>query len=287
MSSPMPVSVNFHLWRPCNMSCNGCFARFQDLDAAVLPGGHMSKQAAIDLAVLLGRQFDKVTFVGGEPTLCPWLPLLIERAHLAGATTMMVSNGTRLTSAYLDGLARSLDWVALSIDSAVPATHVSLGRAVHGEAISPERYLAIADDIRRLGMRLKINTVVSALNAVEDMRELILALRPERWKVFQVLPVDGQNDGDVEPLLINSGTFQRFLDRHGGLNALGIPVVGEDNEDMTGSYAMVDPAGRFFDNSTGRHTYSRPILKVGIEAAWSEITFNAERFAARGAVYSW
>ena len=32
---------------------------------------------------------------------------------------------------------------------------------------------------------------------------------------------------------------------------------------MTGSYVMVDPAGRFFDNTSGYHTYGRPILEGG------------------------
>ena len=39
----------------------------------------------------------------------------------------------------------------------------------------------------------------------------------------------------------------------------------ESNELMRGSYVMVDPAGRFFDNVEGGHTYSRPILEVGVE----------------------
>ena len=32
-------SVNFHLWKPCNMSCKFCFATFQDFDRDILPKG--------------------------------------------------------------------------------------------------------------------------------------------------------------------------------------------------------------------------------------------------------
>ena len=39
------------------------------------------------------------------------------------------------------------------------------------------------------------------------MADLLLALRPERWKVLQVLPMGGQNDGKVESLLIDELTF--------------------------------------------------------------------------------
>ncbi len=29
-------SVNYHLWRPCNMRCEFCFATFQDIPSAIL-----------------------------------------------------------------------------------------------------------------------------------------------------------------------------------------------------------------------------------------------------------
>lgn len=61
----------------------------------------------------------------------------------------------------------------------------------------------------------------------------------------------------------------------------------EDNEDMTGSYAMVDPAGRFFDNTAGHYRYSRSILSVGIADAWQDIRFDAQRFEERGGIYDW
>ena len=44
---------------------------------------------------------------------------------------------------------------------------------------------------------------------------------------------------------------------------MGVAVIPESNDLMTGSYVMVDPAGRFFDNTAGAHVYSRPINQVG------------------------
>ena len=52
---------------------------------------------------------------------------------------------------------------------------------------------------------MKLNTVVSKPNLNDDMTELVLELRPERWKIFEVLPVEGQNDGDVDDLLLDEG----------------------------------------------------------------------------------
>ena len=48
---------------------------------------------------------------------------------------------------------------------------------------------------------------------------------------------------------------------------------------------MVSPDGRFFDDTKGRHNYSDPILQVGVEAAWRQITFHLDRHLGRGGHY--
>lgn len=286
LNAMLPPSVNFHLWEPCNMRCRFCFATFQDVRATVLPRGHLPRAQALEVTRLLAQRFDKLTFVGGEPTLCPWLTELMQETKAAGRTTMLVTNGSMLTPERVHALRGSLDWLTLSIDSARESTHVSSGRAVRGKALPVEHYIALADAARASGVRLKVNTVVTALNADEDMRSLLIRLKPERWKIFQVLPIAGQNDG-VEPLLISQQLFETFVERHAGLESFGVQQVPEDNSAMTGSYAMVDPAGRFFDNVTGRFRYSAPILEVGIDSAWSQLPFDFDRFNARGGVYDW
>jgi radical S-adenosyl methionine domain-containing protein 2 len=268
------------------MRCRFCFATFQDVRAEVLPQGHLPREEALRLVEVLSAHFEKITFAGGEPLLCKWLPELVQAAKARGVTTMLVTNGSRLSPELVSRFRGNLDWATLSIDSASPETNVALGRAVQGRrALTPEEYLALGVRIRGAGMRLKVNTVVTSLNASEDMTALFRGLRPERWKVLRVLPVEGQNSGKVEPLLCSDEAFQSFVERHRGLEAEGIALVPEDNADMRGSYAMVDPAGRFFDNAEGGHRYSAPILSRGLEAAWSQVHFSMERFEKRGGRY--
>lgn len=281
----LPPSVNFHLWEPCNMRCRFCFATFQDVRRQVLPKGHLPREEALRLVKLLATRFRKLTFAGGEPLLCQWLPELVRVAKEQGATTMLVTNGSRLTSRQLALFQGALDWVTLSIDSPFPETHVAMGRAVQGKALAPSDYLTLASHIRNAGIRFKVNTVVTALNAHEDHTTYLRSLRPERWKLLRVLPVEGQNSGKVEPLLCSNEAFHGFVERHRDLASEGIVLVPEDNEDMRGSYAMVDPAGRFFDNAGGGHHYSAPILLEGIEDAWSQVQFSMPRFERRGGSY--
>lgn len=282
----LPPSVNYHLWASCNMRCRFCFAPFQDVVSDVLPAGHLTRDEALRLTRMLAQRFAKVTFAGGEPTLCPWIADLARAAHDEGAVVNVVTNGSRLPR-IIDTLRGVVDWITLSIDSAWPATLVQLGRAVNGRALPPEEYVARGELIRDAGMRLKVNTVVNSLNAAEDMTTLIRALRPERWKVLRVLPVEGQNSGRVEPLLCTDESYAAFVARHLHLTLEGVSVVPEDNEDMRGSYAMVDPAGRFFDNASGGHRYTGSILEHGIDAVWAQASFSMQRFLDRGGEYDW
>ena len=71
---------------------------------------------------------EKLTFVGGEPTLCPWLIELIAAAKTAGLTTCLVTNGSRLTEEFLDTCVGILDWIGLSIDASNDELHYRIGR---------------------------------------------------------------------------------------------------------------------------------------------------------------
>jgi len=281
-------AVNFHLWQACNMRCQFCFAPFQDVKEACLPKGHLPEAQAIEVVKRLCEfGLGKITFAGGEPMLCPWLPKLLSEAKKHGVTTMIVTNGTKLSEEWLAENGTLVDWIALSVDSTEASTNQRSGRNVRDLHVPDFGwYLQKAESIKASGIRYKVNTVVNRLNADEDLSPFIALTLPERWKIFQVLPVRGQNDGKVDELLIPPSVFDRFVARH--REALpGISIVEESNDQMTGSYLMVDPAGRFYDNAKGEHTYSEEILKVGIESALESIRFDYSKFIDRGGQYEW
>lgn len=95
-----------------------------------------------------------------------------------------------------------------------------------------------------------------------------------------MLAVRGENARSAAALRAPAGAFGRFVERH--RVRLGSLLTAEDNVLMTGSYAMVDPAGRFFSNATGAYTFSRPIREVGVDAAFMDIRFSRARFLERG-----
>ena len=283
-------SVNFHLWEPCNMRCGFCFATFQDVKRDMkLPKGHLPEEDCISVVDRIAEfGFEKINFAGGEPTLCPWLPDLIVRAKEHRMVTSIVTNGSRITDQWLRNLNGSLDWIGLSIDTVDPEKLVRLGRAIAGKVpITEAEYLDIIGEIKRHKIRLKINTVVTSVTWKENFTQFIRLAKPERWKLLQALPVKGQNDAHIADFEITADQFEAYVQRNRIVENNGITVVPENNEAMTESYVMIDPAGRFFDNVQGSYRYSEPILKIGVEKALKQVSIDPERFRQRGGEYDW
>ena len=275
---PVP-SANYHLLLACNMACSHCFAN--RLSAKRLP----VEGAAGVVRLIADAGCEKINFAGGEPMLHPGLDLLIRTAKECGMTTSIVTNGAKITDPWLDEISGYLDWVALSIDSPCQETHTISGRVDRNDPISPERYLEMCRSIRERGIRLKINTVVTIHNHMETMANFVSDAWPERWKIMRALLVSGQNDRKPGPFEVTSAQFDAYVKRN--IPAGGIAVVSEDNDMMTGSYLMIDPMGRFYDNVDGHYRYGRPIPQVGVEMALQDIRVDRKTFERRGGLYDW
>ena len=282
-----PESVNWYLTPICNYRCGFCFFTVKGYEELKPLSTGMFMQP--DLArTLLARLRDsgtkKVTFVGGEPTLVPALPTLVRWTYELGMTPMIVSNGTGLTDALLDKLVLYLTdpirpgAIKLSLDSGREDVEQNLGRG-RGDHLARLKKRARAIHARRIP--LMVNIVVTSKTWREDMHNILRELQPiARLKILQVLPIDGQNDHAWESLKVTAEQFRSFCERHSNLG-----VVVEDNDTMTESYAMVDPLGRFFQNTGRKYHYSRPILDVGVIPALSDVGWDREKFVGRGGRY--
>ena len=174
------------------MRCGFCFATFEDIGTDILPRGHLGREKSIAVVEALAHAgFQKINFAGGEPTLCPWLPELINLATDLELTTSVVTNGSRITREWLDGIDGSLDWSALSVDSVDSDTLLRTGRTTRSGPMGEADYLQVIGLLRQYGVRIKVNTVVTQNNLEEDLTTFIIEARPERWKLLQVLPVSG------------------------------------------------------------------------------------------------
>ena len=285
----LPPTVNLHLVAVCNMRCRYCYARFLDeRDDQPLPVEHVART----MRELASHGVRRVTFAGGEPTLHPRLADLLATAGELGLVTAIVSNGARIDEQWIDRHGPHLRWLTLSIDSVDPQIARRLGRhAISNGYSHPDHVLEVAALVhawnekrpRSRRIRLKLNITITAANAHEDPSEFIRRMRPTKVKALQMLTVLGEND-DAGDLHCLPEAFAAYVGRIGVIP--GVEVVVEDNEAMDGSYAMVDPNGRFYQRVDGRYRRSAPIHEVGAMAAWEMVGgYDSQRFLDRGGDY--
>ncbi|MCB9232627.1 MAG: radical SAM protein [Bacteroidia bacterium] len=278
----VPPTVNFHLTKYCNMRCSFCYATFSDLGIVK----HNFEKSQQIIRALAEAGFEKITFAGGEPTLVRELPELAKLAKSLGMITTIVTNGAKLGDPdYYDQITPHFDWVAISIDSINPETNLKSGRAVNGKnVLSREFYQEILQKLRRNGIKTKINTVVSAYNFGEDLTEFINACQPKRWKILQATPIEGQNSQNSGKFEVEKAQFNSFLRRNSSIDP-ETTVVAEEIDLIKGSYVMVSPEGKFYDNSLNGYIYSQSLLEIGVKNALGQVNFDYDKFLQRGGKY--
>lgn len=294
---PTPISeaedlvVNWHVTEACNFKCRYCFASWEQNGAKpelwrnqaqtrgllkALYGFFNNANLSNSLGGGLCWRSLRLSLAGGEPTLLGGsLTDIAAQAKALGFRVSLITNGSRPD--VIASTCRYLDMIGLSIDSADQATNAAIGRNCRaGTQIFAGNPMAIIAQARavRPDIVVKVNTVVSSANAGEDLSGLIAGLHPDRWKVMRMLPVQ------TDVLAVDAETFRAFVNRHRAFHRL---MTVEDHSDMDRSYVMVDPQGRFFQNGAARrgYLYSRPIPEVGVEAAFGDVEFRPDGFAAR------
>ena len=268
-------SVNWHITRRCNYKCKFCFS--QNLDEEVT-----SLERAEEILQYLRRMgMEKINFVGGEPTLHPLFLDIVKLAKGMGFVVSIVSNGYYLNREVIFELSPFVDWIGLSIDSADEAVEVALGRGNGGHV---KKVLELAEIVHQAGIKLKINTTVTRLNWREDMRPLIRRLKPDRWKVFQVLHISGQNDLHFDELSITDNQFNYFKSLNQEPIEECTPVF-EGNHEMIASYFMLSPSGMAMSNIDGANRTFFPLVDINHDNI-SQILV-VQQYLGRDAIYPW
>ena len=288
-----PKAVNWHCEAFCNYRCKFCYAGFEQQRKQP----KISLDAGLKIIQDLATQgVEKINFVGGEPMLHPHLNDWIIESKRVGMTTSIVSNGTNMTKQWLESMRPHLDWLGLSVDASNDEIHAIMGRAnarefKEGVSGHLQRALKIARIANGLGYGIKLNTVVTSANYSDDMTEIVKQINPTRWKIFQVLKIEDENDGRVEALLISESRFDQYIERHlQSLASTSIQVVPENNDAMLGTYAMIDALGRVYTNKNGYYLYSEDTIQdFGFAHCWNQVSpgFSHEAFGARGGEWDW
>jgi len=294
-NSVSELVINWHLTEACNFGCKYCYSAWakeqgsrdvvkdkaasrdliREIYAFFRPGN-----AANPLFNKMQWKSVRLNFAGGEPLLYgKQIPDLIRFASEIGFNTSLITNGSHLSSDLLGEIAPHMSWLGLSLDSSNDQANRMIGRVdPRGELLDlAELSKNIVSEMRKhQALKLKINTVVNGLNVDEDFTGLISGLSPDKWKILRMLPVVNKN------LTVSDAAFRAFVERHHAFRDI---YRVEDNDEMLESYIMIDPLGRFYQNGddtlSNGYQYSPSILGAGAPAAFANMRFSAERYAAR------
>lgn len=123
----------------------------------------------------------KINFAGGEPFLYPkYLGSLAEycKDQLQIESMSIVTNGSRVTDAFLASYEKNIDIIAVSCDSFDEQTNIKIGR---GNGLHLSTVLKVAKLCRLYGIKFKVNTVVNRFNCQEDMNRNDTAISLEMF----------------------------------------------------------------------------------------------------------
>lgn len=269
-------SVNFHFLRQCNYKCGFCF----HTDNRAPPPDIARALDALRLLHAAGMR--KINFSGGEPFLkAAMLGAMCRycKESLPGVAVSIITNGSLVTERWMDEYGAYVDMLGVSCDSFDEATNRAIGRG-HGGKSHVHTMLRVRKWCAARGIAFKLNTVVCRQNADEDMNDMVRALAPARWKVFQCLAVVGENAHRAGQYAVSDDAFDAFVARH---RARG--PVAESNRLMRNSYVILDESLRFLCGSEDGKRPSPSILDVGVAEALRHVYFDEDAFHARGAVY--
>ena len=264
-------TLNWHFTTACNFCCRYCFIE----NAKTL-----DFQSYVRALEKIAPHFTRINFVGGEPTVSPYLLPLMRRTRELGLGCTIVTNGYNLIHKADDfpELYDLCSTIGISIDSLKDETNAKIGRAHKGEIISRSEYESLCKRIKDNGLRLKINTVVSALNKDEDFSDFYSTTNPDRIKLFQCLKPKRCLKQNYDKLLISASDFAAFVARH---SSFADKIVAENNEAMTCAYYMLDAESCFLNDISGKKSPSLALSDVSAEKAMSFCTVDYSKYSMR------
>lgn len=203
--------INLHILEACNFKCRQCFSKFGT--KKLLPVEDWKK--IVDNCIA-GADVAEFNIAGGEPMLYPGLVELVKYIRSKGVKVSLITNGSLMDEEWIKNYAWLYETIGFSVDSLNDETNKKIGRYDrNGKTIPAGRVVELCGLIRKYapGCRIKINTVVSALNKDEIMSDFIDKIAADRWKILRMKPFqyDGFSNLDIQ---VSDEEFEEFVERN-------------------------------------------------------------------------
>lgn len=189
------------------------------------------------------------------------------------------------------------------MDSLNDETNQKIGRCGRsGKTIPADRIVELCWLIRKYapGCRIKINTVVSALNKDEAMSDFIDEIAADRWKILRMKPFQYGSFSNLD-IQVSDEEFEEFVERNreknrekdkedgkeaGAAAEAGVETARREvvvEPDMKASYVLIDSNGCLLDNAVDEMT---PVavcdcLREDFAEGLRRLTLDMEKYEAR------
>ena len=188
--------------RACNLRCPGCWVRISRKDVWARPTHGLMSDTLIDQALAFGRNANihNVSLLGGEPTLHPDLPTIIQRARRRGyEKTSVTTNGIlprpRLRSILHSGLTN----ITFSVDGSSRLSHDRLRPSQNGRSTFHTLLASLAlavQESERSGCGVTVNTTVypDNIDDIKSICKMVAGMGVRRIRLHFSVP----GDKDIE-----------------------------------------------------------------------------------------
>jgi radical S-adenosyl methionine domain-containing protein 2 len=184
----------------------------------------------------------RINLAGGEPLLSRNIDRLIDFIYSKDIEVSIITNGYYLDETFINKHKNQIKTIGISVDSLDYDTNIKIGRCFKANVLSKEQLIFICNKVKEAGIKLKINTCLSKLNINEDFNDFINEVKPNRYKVFQMMCDD--NDSINKNNIVLEEEIKQFL------NKINYDYIYESSEDMKQSYIIVDSEGNISTNNS-------------------------------------
>lgn len=284
--------INLHILEACNFRCRQCFSKFGT--EKLLPVEDWKK--IIDNCIA-GADVTEFNIAGGEPMLYPGLTELVKYIRSKGVKASLITNGSLMDEEWIKNYSGLYETIGFSVDSLDDETNRKIGRCDRsGKTMPSGRIVELCGLIRKYapGCRIKINTVVSALNKDEAMSDFIDEIAADRWKILRMKPFQYGSFSNLD-IQVSDEEFEEFVEKNreknrekdkedgkeAGVETARREVVVEP--DMKASYVLIDSNGCLLDNAVDEIT---PVavcdcLREDFAEGLRRLTLDMEKYEAR------
>lgn len=233
-----PNIINLHFIDFCNYNCSYCFVKKENKILSLENIKTVIEN--ISSYFIKNNLVGRINLVGGEIFLCSYLQEIIDYICKLNIEVSIVTNGSLIDEKFIINNVGKIYTIGLSIDSLNENTNIKIGRCCKGKSITQDQLINICKNIKKNGIKLKINHCISKFNYNENIASFIEVVEPDRFKVFQMTVVEGINDLSKQNQ-ISKEEFDFCCEKYKHLN----PII-ENEEEMSNSYLIIDSLGDFY-----------------------------------------